>query len=382
MVFLLAALAFSGGCRKKTQEDLIQSGEEAFANNQMADAIRFFEEAALSVTNQPNLFYNLGLAYYRRGELDAADKAFGQALAIDPAHLSAQEFAAVIAIVRRDFRSAQTVLRPLFMASRNKEERARVGTRLAQTYYGMNRRDAAHAVLLSVMAQAPTDPVAAYDLAQLYASSTYKLLPEARDFLSLYLAAAPADDSMRQKAEALMSRVEGMIERQKSEQAKIMRDTTLAAQFLQTALRAQAARRPADAEKAFKDALRADPLSPEAAAGLAKLLEAQQGREKEAFEAWQTYIKRIDPSNAAALLTCARLGAKLKLYSEAIAPLTAYLAQKPKDQAQVQLMVTLLYYCQRTADARVWGEYCLSLIPQNSPGRQAYAEWVQKLPVE
>ncbi len=379
-VFLLAALVFSSGCREKTHDDLIEKGMEAFRENQFVDAIRFFEEASQTVADQPELFYNLGLSYYRRGEFDSAEKAFQKALALDPAHLSAREFSAAIAIDRRNYGAAQTILRPLFASDLDKASRARVGARLAQAYYGMNRPDAAHAVLLSVNAQAPTDPVPAYNLGQLYMAK-YKLLPEARDYFSLYLAAAPADDPQRQKAEASLSRIDGQIERLKTEQAKFTRDTVLAAKHLQTAAAAQRNRQWADAEKAFKDALRADPLSAEAGSGLAALLELA-GREKDAFEAWQDYTRRIDPRNAAALLACARLGAKLKLYGDSIQPLTAYLARNPRDRKQIELMVSLLFNAQRKADARVWGEYYLSLMPENTPGFQAYADWVQTLPVE
>lgn len=58
-------------------------GEEAFANDRFAQAAAYFERA-LELSGRPELLFNVGAAYQRAGDVEAATRAFEQYLVLAP----------------------------------------------------------------------------------------------------------------------------------------------------------------------------------------------------------------------------------------------------------------------------------------------------------
>ncbi len=61
-----------------------QLGYEALGENKDAEAITHFERAVRLSPKQPTLWYNLGVAYHRTGQLEPAANAFRRAAALEP----------------------------------------------------------------------------------------------------------------------------------------------------------------------------------------------------------------------------------------------------------------------------------------------------------
>ncbi len=76
VVIVLASLLFSSGAMSDGGRQLFEQGVDALQNDNQEAAIERFEAARESGLDTGALYYNLGLAHYRAGDLDAAENAF------------------------------------------------------------------------------------------------------------------------------------------------------------------------------------------------------------------------------------------------------------------------------------------------------------------
>ncbi|MDI6640735.1 MAG: tetratricopeptide repeat protein [Elusimicrobiota bacterium] len=75
----------------KIYADLIEAGKFYFVNTKFDKAIEEFKKALKFNPNDPEIYYNLGLAYESKGELDEARKMYEKAVEINPNYSLAKE---------------------------------------------------------------------------------------------------------------------------------------------------------------------------------------------------------------------------------------------------------------------------------------------------
>lgn len=73
----------------KDADSLIESARSARSRGETALAIRILEEAVTQWSENPAIYFELGLSYYRKGDLEQATVAYLQALEYSPRHKSA-----------------------------------------------------------------------------------------------------------------------------------------------------------------------------------------------------------------------------------------------------------------------------------------------------
>jgi Tfp pilus assembly protein PilF len=74
------------------------------------------------------------------------------------------------------------------------------------------------------------------------------------------------------------------------------------------------------------------------------------------------------------------LSIQLRQYGEAIKTLDKAIARSPFNPVSAKLMARLRYAEGRYSEARLYGEFYLSLISAKEPGRADYEKWVKILP--
>jgi len=75
----------------KTYTELIEVGKFYFVNGKFDKAIEEFNKAVKLNPKDPEIYYNLGLAYESKSELDEARKMYGKAVEINPNYSLAKE---------------------------------------------------------------------------------------------------------------------------------------------------------------------------------------------------------------------------------------------------------------------------------------------------
>jgi tetratricopeptide (TPR) repeat protein len=141
--------------------------------------------------------------------------------------------------------------------------------------------------------------------------------------------------------------------------------------------RQRAARQIAKAEKAYREALAADPLCQDAAFDLALLYKAKNNLP----EAMKLLLRAsgMEPLRQATLLEAAQVAITLKDYPTASRMLDRVIAHAPSF-APAYASMALVRQCQgQKSAARVYAEQFVSLAPPG-PDRDRYEAWTKTLP--
>ena len=91
IIYILAILGFivpSADCRAT---DIIEQADSAYTADDFATAARLYTEAIDSIGSSATLYYNLGNAYYRMGNLGKAIVNYERSLRLDPTNQDARE---------------------------------------------------------------------------------------------------------------------------------------------------------------------------------------------------------------------------------------------------------------------------------------------------
>ena len=81
----------SAQSENKTYTDLIEAGKFYFVNGKFDKAIEEFNKALKLNPNDPEIYYNLGLAYESKSKLDEARKMYEKAVEINPNYSLAKQ---------------------------------------------------------------------------------------------------------------------------------------------------------------------------------------------------------------------------------------------------------------------------------------------------
>ncbi|MEI7898710.1 MAG: tetratricopeptide repeat protein [bacterium] len=378
LLFLTLSGLLAGGCGSNSGLSDLQQGMAAFNGKNYAAAIPCFNRAAKRITDSADLYYTLGLSHLYQGELDPAQAAFNAALELTPGHSEALTCLGQIAYLQHDLSKAAACYGQALAVTSNNAGNARILTSLALSESDREHHDLARLYLLRAQKLDRLYAPALYNLASLYRDK-FNLREEALDNFELYLRIVDKSDKHYEKAVNNVKRLRLNLERTQTEELDGMRrDPAAAAKLMQEGVRLQLAKQVPKAIKAYRDALAKDPLTFNAALGLATVYKSQ-GQRAEAMEAFKQALA-INPSHQDSYFEAAELALQLKRYAEAAKILDRAIARSPFNPANAELMARIRYAETRLPEARAYGEFYLSLLRPGDKNRAAYEKWVKSLP--
>lgn len=382
ILFLLGACSLLAcGCGSDSGQSALRQGMAAFKDKNYPEAITCLNRATQRITDSADLYYHLGCAYLEKGELEPATAAFNAALDLQPQHGETLAGLGQIAYYKKDLPKAQAFFeRALAAAVSSDDAKASILNGLALAQAGQQRNDLARLYLLRAQQVSRMYAPSLYNLASLY-RDVYNLREEALDQFELYLRVADKQDRYFEKGENNVNRLRLNVERTQAEELDALRrDPAAAARLLHEGISAQSTKQYPKAITCYRDALAADPLTFNAAFGLAVIYK-RQGQRAEALEAFKR-AAAISPGHQDSYLQAAELAVQLKRYDEAEKILDRAVARSPYNPASAELMARIRYAEARLPEARVYGEFYLSLLRGDNKNRAAYEKWVRSLPAK
>lgn len=382
MLFLLGACSLLAcGCGSDSGQSALRQGMAAFKDKNYPEAITCLNRATQRITDSADLYYHLGCAYLEKGELEPATAAFNAALDLQPQHGETLAGLGQIAYYKKDLPKAQAFFERALAASVSSDDaKASILNGLALALAGQQRNDLARLHLLRAQQVSRMYAPSLYNLASLY-RDVYNLREESLDQFELYLRVADKQDRYFEKGENNVNRLRLNVERTQAEELDALRrDPAAAARLLHEGINAQSTKQYPKAIKCYRDALAADPLTFNAALGLAVIYK-RQGQRAEALEAFKR-AAAINPGHQDSYLQAAELAVQLKRFDEAEKILDRAIARSPYNPASAELMARIRYDEARLPEARVYGEFYLSLLRGDNKNRAAYEKWVKSLPAK
>ncbi len=364
---------FAAGCGAFSPRRAVYDGEAALKDHNYEAAVRHFNRAARRLPNDAVLHYNLATAHFHLGSFIPAEAALAQVLAIDPENRDARELQGQIAFLRGDWTKARTIFQALLAAT--PEARARFLTALSNVERGDTRYDLARVRLLQAIKADWKYAPAHFNLAMLY-SDHFNLADEAIDELELFRRMTTSSDPWLAKA---VKHLEALRQAQQTSAPPPpagSRDPDTADARVKDGDRAGAARSWPRAEKAYRDALDADPLCAPAAFGLGQAL-LGRGEHQQALDAFRQ-ATLLNPGYADAYYQGALTALTLKDVPEAEHLLHKAAAKWPDRSGFFALLATLRSTEGDTDGARAYGEYYLQIAPSGEQ-RNRYEVWLESL---
>lgn len=367
-------LLLAGGCTQWTSKRALDRGAAALKRGDYAAAVVQLEKASRHIADAPQLYYNLGTAYYNLNRYDQAVKAFETALELAPTNREAMIYLGNLHLKRQEWTEAA---RQFQRAGENRPPDAELLASLAQAANGAGRTDAARLCLIQALRADHTYAPAYYDLACLY-DQRFMLPVEAVDAYQLFLQTVNSKDPHVEKARASIVRLQQVISRmQPTVPAGAKRDPAKGLQLAAEGDRQRAARQMDKAAKAYRDALAADPLCHDALYGQAQIARAKSNL-AETYK-WLRAAVAIEPVRQQTLLECAQAAMAAKDYANAGRWLDRAIARWPALAAPYASLAVVRQMEGHAADARLYAEQFVRLSPPG-PDRDRYQAWARTLP--
>ena len=380
MFFMFAACGLLlCGCGSDSGQDALRKGMTALAEEDYPEAIACLTRASQRISNSADLYYHLGCAYLRDGKTDPAAVAFLAAVELNPKHGETLACLGQIAYYTNNLPQAGLYFRQALAADISSDEgRASVLNSLALAEGGLKRNDMARLYLLRAQQASRLYAPSLYNLANLYRNA-YDLREEALDQFEMYVRVVGKDDPYRKKAQDNIAQLRTNVERIKAEEQKtVRRDQETGVRRMQEGSQAQGEKKFAEAIRCFRAALAADPLNFNAALGLGTVYK-RLNQPAEALEAFKR-AAAINPNHQDSHLQAAELAMQLRRNDEAEKILNRAIARSPYNLTSAELMARIRHAQNRLPEARAYGEFRLSLLRADDPGRDAYEQWVRALP--
>ncbi|MEG1480221.1 MAG: tetratricopeptide repeat protein [Kiritimatiellia bacterium] len=379
LLFTFSALLLFAGCSKDTPSKISARAKTAYENGLFPQAIAEYEQLLKVSGDNADIYYNIALSAYPTGDTAYAKSALNRALLLIPTGVQAELYKELLGMVcesQKDTPQAIHIYHDLANNASRVDVRQRVRSRLARLYAEQQRTDAAFALLLTSLHEAPTNATTLYNFGKLAMKPALSLHRAALDSLRQAERLLPQNSTEQKDAANCVLRLSGYLERYRKE--PVVGNLQKAKTFIQQAQEAQAKKRWKNAEEFAKNAAKADPSSYEAALLYARIA-VQNNHRDIALKAYTAAILLRPDANEPAF-EAASLAYQEKLYAEALLFLRPAIALAPRKPLQADLMARILFAQRRSADARIWGEYYLSLITKPSAARETYAQWVKNLP--
>ena len=377
LVFYLMVLGVCG-CGSRSGLSSAKSGMEAFKEGRYEKAVEHFTYATSRISNSPELYYNLGVAHMELGNFAQAQAAFAEALKLNPEYSDALACTGQIQLQQDTLLPASEALEKALACAPTANVKARVLTAMGLVEARRKRYDLSRLYYLRAIKENRKHEPAYYNLATLYRDD-YKLYEEALDNFELFVRITDAKNRYCEKAMSNIKRLKTNLERTRSNEPDVMRrDSPKAAKLLQEGVTAYSMKQLSKSIKCYKDALDADPVTFSAAYGLGKVYQ-QQRLFPEARGAFKR-ASEINPNNQDCYSQAADLSIQMRQYGEALKTLDKAIARSPFNPVSAKLMAKLRYAEGSYPEARLYGEFYLSLVSAKEPGRAEYEKWVKMLP--
>ena len=373
VVLLAGMLVLTGGCSQWLSKRALERGTAAMKQGDFKTAVTQFEKAARRIVDSPDLYYNLGKSYQQLDNLDAAQKNYQAALNLKPSDTDAMMCIGDILLQRQKWDEAAAIYEK---ASLGLPPDSALLTALAKAAVGAGHTDAARIYLIRALRVDPNYAPACYDLGCLY-RDVYMLPAEAVEKFEAYLRTADSRDPYVSSAREKILRLKQVIGRQVQLPPGAKRDPGNAVKLVAEGDKQRAAKQVAKAEKAYRDALAADPLCQDAAFDLALLLKAKNNLP----EAMKLLLRaaNMEPLRQATLLEAAQTAIALKDYATAGRMLDRVIATSPSFAPAYASMALVRQSQGQKAAARVYAEQFVRLAPLG-PDRDHYEAWAKTLP--
>jgi len=373
-MMLLTYLLMTSGCSGWLSKRALQNGTNAMKHGDFATAVKQFERASHTITDSPDLYFDLGRSYQQLTppNLDLAIKNYKAALNLKPTDTDCMICIGEIYLQRQQWDEATAI----YEQAGGQAPDARVLTALAQAAKGAGHTDAARIYLIRALIANHSCAPALYDLGCLY-RDVYMIPAEAIEQFELYLRTADSTDPRVPKAHEKVSALKQVVGRQALLPAGTKRDPGAAVKLVAEGDKQRTAKQLPKAEKAYRDALAADPLSQDAAFNLALICKDK----KNLPEALKLLLRAasMEPLRQATLVEAAQTAIAVKDYPTASRMLDRLIATSPTfAPAYASMAVVRLAQGQKSA-ARVYAEQFVRLAPPG-PDRDHYEKWAATLP--
>ena len=350
-------------------------GEAALAAGNYQAAAKALDTAARKTEPTSHLYYNLGAAKARAGDVSGAIRAFENAGAADISNLDALVYRALMLQQSGDLVGAHELLDRAIDEAPDSKAKARILNSLAVVEYGLGREDLACLRLAKAIRTDPGYAPSYYNVAHIL-EETYQFHAEALANIAKFIEMADAGDPRLEKAEKFMSAVKAA----HGAPAKAPHNSTPAAsKLVNQGKDAYARSRWANAESLFAKALDADPESYEAAAYLAATHYASRHYDAAA----EAYAKAaalrpdmLDPVFYQALIayTADNPARALQLLSAVAIP------RWPDNPKSYELAAYSWAKLKRYYEARLYGSAFIELSKISGANVAQFEKWFAQLP--
>lgn len=375
-IVMVAGLMLTSGCSQWLSKRALERGTAAMKQGDYATAVKQYEKASHHIVDSPDLYFNLGRSYQHLTppNLDSALKNYQAALNLKPTDTDYIMCIGEIQVKRQQWDEATASFEK---ANALQPADVHILTALAQAANGAGRTDAARIYLVRALRIDRTYAPALYDLGCLY-RDVYMLTAEAIEQFEIYQRVADPKEPHVAAAREKMMQLRQVISRQALQlPSGKKREPAAALKLVAEGDKQRAAKQMPKAEKAYRDALAADPLCQDAAYDLALIVKARNNL----HEALDLLVRasNMEPMRQATLLEAAQTALALKDYPTASRMLDRVLANSPTfAPAYASMAVVRVSQGQKSA-ARVYAEEFVRLAPPG-PDRDHYETWSKTLP--
>ena len=373
-MMLVMVLVLTGGCSQWLSKRALERGTAAMKQGDFATAVKQFEKASRHIVDSPDLYYNLGKSYQQLNNLDAAQKNYETALNLKKDDTDCMMCIGEILLKRQKWDEATAIYEK---ASQGMPPDALLLTSLAKAANGAGHSDAARIYLLRALHADPNYAPAHYDLGCLY-RDVYMLPAEAVEQFESFLRFADSRDPHVPSAREKVLQLKQVVGRQTMQLPPgAKRDPAAAAKLVVEGDRQRAAKQLPKAEKAYRDALVADPLCQDATFDLALLFKAKNNLP----EAMKQLLRAasMEPLRQTILLEAAQTALTLKDYPTAGRMLDRVIATSPSFAPAYASMAVVRQYQGQKSAARAYADQYVRLAPPG-PDRDRYEAWAKTLP--
>jgi tetratricopeptide (TPR) repeat protein len=366
------------GCGSHSGPSAAKRGNEAFKEGRFDKAVEELTYATSRISNSAELYYNLGASHMELGNFVQAQDAFQAALNLDPNYSDALACLGQIYYQQDNLPKATESLEKALSLTATSDSKSRILNAMGMVEARRKNPSLARLHFLRALKENRKGDFAYYNLASLYRDD-YRFYEEALDNFEIFVRITDPKSSYYLKAKDNIKRLKNNIARTRDiEPDNVRRDSPKASKLLQEGVTAYSTKQYAKAIKAYKEALEADPLTFSAAYGLGMVYK-QQGNKNEARNAFKR-ASLINPDNQDCYYQSAVLSIQLNQLADATKILDKAIARSPFNPSSAKLMTTIKYMEGRFPEAKLYGEFYLSVAPPTELGRKEYEKWVRMLP--
>ena len=366
-------IALLAGCGDgKTAAD---KGEAALLAGNYQVAARALDTAARKTEPTSPLYYNLGAAKARAGDVQGAIRAFENAETTDISNLDALEYRANMLLKAGDPAGAHELLDRAIDDVSGSAAKARMENSLAVAEHALNRDDLACLRLAKAIRTDPGYAPSYYNLARIL-EEAYQFHAGALANMRKFAEMTDANDARLANAEKFIAEVKAADE---ASAKPPHASSPAAAKLIAQGKDAYARSRWSLAEDFFSKALDADPDSSEAALQLA--LTRYNARHFDAAAEAYAKAAALDPGQFTPVFMQARLAYTAGNPARALQLITGVAVPRWPDNPQCYDLAAYSWATQRRFyEARLYGSVYLELSRAAGANVAQFEEWFAKLP--